>query len=93
MGFLFGSSTHDNDMLPNIAGFLELVKGLKPKGRLAAAFGSYGWAGGAAASIEKVLKEAGTDIKMPSISCKYVPDRSEELKCYEFGKDFAKMVK
>jgi len=91
-GFIIGSSTHDNDMLPNIAGFLELLKGLKPKGRSAAAFGSYGWAGGATASIEKVLKEAGADIKMPSISCKYVPDESENIKCYEFGKDFAKTL-
>lgn len=92
-GILVGSSTHDNDMLPDIAGFLELLKGLKPKGRCAAAFGSYGWAGGAVASIEKVLKEAGTEIKMSSISCKYVPDKSEEIKCYEFGKDFAKTLK
>ncbi|MCX5680457.1 MAG: flavodoxin domain-containing protein [Candidatus Omnitrophica bacterium] len=91
-GFLIGSSTHDNDMLPNIAGFLELLKGLRPKSRFAAAFGSYGWAGGAAASIEKILKEAGAEIKMPSISCKFVPDSSEEIKCYEFGKDFAKML-
>jgi len=80
-------------MLPNIAGFLELVKGLKPKGRFTAAFGSYGWAGGAAASIEKVLKEAGAEIKLPSISCKFVPDASEIVKCYEFGKDFAKTLR
>jgi len=92
-GFLVGSSTHDNDMLPNIAGFLELLKGLKPKGRLAAAFGSYGWAGGAAASIEKVLKEAGAEINMPSIACRYVPDTEETVKCYEFGKDFAKTLR
>lgn len=92
-GILIGSSTHDNDMLPNIAGFLELLKGLKPKGRCAAAFGSYGWAGGATASIEKVLKEAGADIKLPSVMCKYVPDESENAKCYEFGKDFAKILK
>ena len=92
-GFLIGSSTHDNDMLPNIAGFLELLKGLKPKGRCAAAFGSYGWAGGAAASIEKALQEAGAQVTMPSISCKYAPDVSEEAKCYEFGKDFAKTLR
>ncbi|MCM8771040.1 MAG: flavodoxin domain-containing protein, partial [Candidatus Omnitrophica bacterium] len=35
-GFIFGSSTHDNDMLPTIAGFLEFLKGLKPKNRIAA---------------------------------------------------------
>lgn len=92
-GFLVGSSTHGNDMLPNIAGFLELLKDLKPKGRAVAAFGSYGWAGGATASIEKVLKDAGAQVTMPSISCKFVPDTSEMVKCYEFGKDFAKTIR
>ena len=77
--FLFGSSTHDNDMLPNIAGFLELVKGFKPKGRMAAAFGSYGWAGGAVQEIEKVIKESKIAPE-PSISVRYAPDADEAKK-------------
>lgn len=91
-GFLLGSSTHDNDMLPTMAGFLAFLKGLKPKGRVVSAFGSYGWSGGAVSSIEKELKESGiTDIG-PSISCKFVPDTDEIKKCYEFGKEFASKV-
>jgi anaerobic nitric oxide reductase flavorubredoxin len=89
-GFLIGSSTHDNDMLPSIAGFLELVKGFKPKGRVGAAFGSFGWAGGATAGIEKALKESGVDIVSPAIGVKYVPDQDELKRCYEFGVEFAK---
>ena len=89
-GCLIGSSTHDNDMLPTIAGFLEFLKGLKPKNRVAAAFGSYGWGGGAAASIEKVIKEGGIEIAQPSLSVKFVPDELENKKCYEFGVEFAK---
>ena len=89
-GFCFGSSTHDNGMLPSIAGFMDLVKGLKPRGRIAAAFGSYGWGGGAVAGIEKIIKEAGIDLAQPSISVKYVPDEAERRRCYEFGMDFAK---
>lgn len=89
-GYVIGSSTHDNDMLPSIAGFLEFLKGLKPKNRIASAFGSYGWGGGAVASIEKVIKEAGIEIAQSSISVKFVPDGSEEKKCYEFGVEFAK---
>jgi flavorubredoxin len=89
-GFIIGSSTHDNDMLPTIAGFLELLKGFKPKNRIGAAFGSYGWAGGATASIEKVLKEAGVELVQPAIGVKFVPDDSETKKCYEYGLDFAK---
>lgn len=88
-GYLIGSSTHDNCMLPNIAGFLELLKGLKPKGRSAAAFGSYGWAGGAVNSIEDVIKTAGIGIAMAPISFKYVPDQNEMKNCYNYGKEFA----
>jgi len=91
-GFIFGSSTHDNNMLPAIAGFLEFLKGLKPKNRIAAVFGSYGWAGGAAKEIEDVLKVAGLEIIQPSLTVKYVPDEEEAKRCYEFGNEFAKKV-
>lgn len=87
-GYLIGSSTHDNDMLPTIAGFLEFLKGLKPKGRLAAVFGSCGWAGGATASIENVLKETGIAIAQSPISIKYMPDENDLNNCYNFGKEF-----
>lgn len=92
-GYIIGSSTHDNDMLTNIAGFLEFIKGLKPKNRIACAFGSYGWAGGAVKNIEDILKEAGIEIAQPPLSVKYVPSQDELGRCYEFGKDFAEKVK
>ncbi len=92
-GFLFGSSTHDNDMLPTLAGFLEFFKGLKPKNRIAGVFGSYGWAGGATKEIEGVLREAGVDLAQPSLSVKYVPDEAELKACHEFGKGFASKIK
>jgi len=92
-GFMFASSTHDNDMLPNFAGFLEFVKGLRPKNRIAAVFGSLGWAGGAIKEIEGVLKEAGIELALPSFSVKYMPDESEVKLLYEYGRDFANKIK
>lgn len=92
-GYIIGSSTHNNGMLTTIAGFLEFLKGLKPKGRIAAAFGSYGWAGGAVKSIEDMLKQTGIEIIQPSLSVNYVPNESEMKLCYEFGKGFAKAMK
>jgi len=89
-GYIIGSSTHDNGMLPSIAGFLDFLKGLKPRNRVAAAFGSYGWGGGAVAGIEKIITEAGIAFAQPPISVKYVPDGAEQGKCYEFGVNFAK---
>ncbi|MDI6606470.1 MAG: flavodoxin domain-containing protein [Candidatus Omnitrophota bacterium] len=92
-GFLFGSSTHDNDMLPTMAGFLEFVRGLKARNRIAAAFGSYGWTGGATKEMEVVLNEAGIDIPSAGLSFKYLPDEKETKSCYEFGSDFANLIK
>jgi len=92
-GFVIGSSTHDNDMLTSIAGFLEFLKGLRPQKRIACAFGSYGWSGGAVKEIEDILKETGIELAQPGLGFKYVPDDVELKRCYEFGKDFAsKMV-
>ncbi len=88
-GYIFGSSTHYTDMLPNIAGFLEFLKSLKPKNRVAAIFGSYGWSGGAEKAIERILTETGIEVIRPPLSFKYVPDQNELNRCREFGKDFA----
>jgi flavorubredoxin len=92
-GYIIGSSTHDNDMLPAIAGFLEFLKGLKPKNRIACIFGSYGWAGGAVKEIEGVLKDTGVEEVQPGLEMKYVPDDKELQRCYEYGRDFAKQIK
>jgi len=92
-GFIFGSSTHDNDMLPNIAAFLEIVKGLRPKGRKVGFFGSYGWAGGAVKEMRELLKDSGLEQTVPDVSCKYVPDIPELTSCFEFGRSFAQKLK
>ncbi|MBI4982857.1 MAG: flavodoxin domain-containing protein [Candidatus Omnitrophica bacterium] len=92
-GFIFGSSTHDNDMLPAIAGFLELVKGLRPKNRIVGFFGSYGWAGGAVNEMEGLFKEIGFNPALDSLQVKYVPDQDELKKCFEYGNNFANIIK
>lgn len=89
-GYIIGSSTHDNDLLPSVASFLGFLRGMRPKNRVAAAFGSYGWSGGAVAAIERGLKEGGIDVVQAPISVRFVPDESEMKKCYEFGVEFAK---
>ena len=92
-GYLIGSSTHNNGMLTSIAGFLEFLKGLKPKNRMASVFGSYGWAGGAIKNIENILKETGIEIIQPGLGIQYLPDEIELKNCDEFGRNFAKRLK
>jgi flavorubredoxin len=91
--FVFGSSTHDNGMLSSMAGLLEFLKGLKPKGRIGAAFGSHGWAGGAVPEIEQVMKDTGIEQALASIAVKYAPDETELKKCYEMGAELAAKIK
>ena len=92
-GLLVGSATINNNILPTVAPFLTEMQGLRPKNKVAAAFGSYGWGSGATATIEKTLKAAGIEVVMPAIMTKWVPTAEELQKCYEFGKEFAQKVK
>ncbi len=91
-GMLVGSSTINNGVLPTVAPFLEEMQGLRPVNKLAAAFGSYGWGGGAVKTIEEKLEKAGMEIVAPALTVKWVPDKNEIQKCFEFGREFAKKV-
>lgn len=91
-GYLFGSSTHDNAMLPNLAGFLHLLKGLRPQGRLSAVFGSFGWAGGAVKEIEKILTETGIPPVYEGLSVQYNPSPADLEACRELGREFGRRL-
>ncbi len=88
-GLIIGASTLNNGMLPGMAGFLYYLKGLKPLNKKGAAFGAYGWAGGAQADIEMALKAAGIPTEMAGPTLKWAPTPDELQKCFEFGREFA----
>ena len=92
-GILVGSATINNGVLPTVSPFLREMEGLRPKNKLAGVFGSYGWGGGATAAIEKSLKLAGMKFVSPPLTVKWVPNKEELQKCYEFGQEFAKKLK
>ena len=75
-------------MFPTIAEFLSYLKGLRPKNRIAGAFGSYGWGGGAVKDIYEELKKMGLEIVEPGVQVIYKPSADEEQRCYEFGREF-----
>jgi anaerobic nitric oxide reductase flavorubredoxin len=90
---LIGSPTLNNGMFPTVAGFLCYLKGLKPKGKLGAAFGSHGWAGGAVKAVEQELGQAGIEVVDCGLTFKFVPDKDEIKKCADFGKTIASRIK
>jgi flavorubredoxin len=91
-GLLLGSSTVNNDLLAGVVPLLEELKGLKPRGRMAAAFGSYGWGGGATKTIEEQLTQAGMQIVLPAQTVKFAPNQAELAACFEFGRAFASRI-
>lgn len=84
-----GSPTHNNGILPLVSDFLTYMKGLKPVGRIGAAFGSYGWSGEAAKDIHKVLQEAKFDTPADPLRVKHVPRHEDLAACKELGKSLA----
>jgi anaerobic nitric oxide reductase flavorubredoxin len=86
---LIGSPTLNNILFPSVAEFLTHLRGLRPKNRLAGAFGSYGWGGGAVKEAYAVFKQMGLETVEPGVEVVYRPGADDEKKCYEFGKLFA----
>ncbi|MHA1958429.1 MAG: FprA family A-type flavoprotein [Candidatus Thorarchaeota archaeon] len=92
-GVLVGSSTLHNEILPTVAPILSDFEALKPVNKKCAAFGSYGWAGGATKKIEESMSLSKMDVIMESFSVKWVPTKEELEEAYNFGREFGKRVK
>jgi len=91
-GIIVGSSTQHNDVLSTMGGFLTYLKGLQPVNKIGAAFGAYGWAGGAQKSIEESLKASGIALESSELAFKWVADKEGQDRCFSFGMEFAKKL-
>lgn len=84
---LVGSPTVNNGYLYSIAGILEMIKGMKLRGKKASAFGSYGWSGEAVKLILEELKKAGFEIVNDGMKVIWTPNEEVTKQCIEFGKN------
>ncbi|WP_127836842.1 anaerobic nitric oxide reductase flavorubredoxin [Clostridium prolinivorans] len=89
---LVGSCTINNGILSSTAGILEMMRGLRFKGKKAAAFGSYGWGGESVKMITEELKKGGFEILNDGIKEKWVPDEEALERCRQYGREIASMV-
>jgi len=85
---LVGTPTLNNIMFPSVAEFLQHLKGLRPKNRMAGAFGSFGWGGGAVKEAYGVFKQMGLEVVEPGVEVLYRPSKDDDKRCYDFGKMF-----
>lgn len=84
-----GSPTLNNGLFPTVSDLLTYMKGLKPKNKVGAAFGSYGWSGEAVKLVTKELEEIGFDMITPGVRVQCVPDDKALDSCRELGKKIA----
>jgi flavorubredoxin len=88
--FLLGSPTLNNGIFPTVGQFLTYLKGLKPRNKAAAAFGSYGWSGQAVGIITEELKNMGLTIAHEGFRVKYIPDPEELQQARALGEKLAR---
>ncbi len=90
---LVGSPTLNNHLFPTVAGFLAYMRGLRPLNKIGAAFGSYGWAGGAKKAVEAEMQAAGIQILESDLDFSYRPGPEELKKAYDFGAMIGEKIK
>jgi flavorubredoxin len=87
---LFGSPTLNNQMFPTMGEFLTYLKGLAPKNKAAAAFGSFGWSGQAVGLINQEIEAMKLKLAHEGFKVKYIPDPEELAAARALGEKLAR---
>jgi len=86
---LLGAPTYHHDMPIDMKNLFEeaVVKGVTLKGKVGAAFGSYGWSGEAPKLLLEIMKNKfEMQVTEPPLLAKYVPDENMLNMCRDLGK-------
>jgi flavorubredoxin len=90
-----GAPTYHHDMTLNMKRLFEEAgaKNVDLKGKLGAAFGSYGWSGEAPKLILEIMKNRfEMSVIEPPLLLKYTPDAAGLEKCRELGRRVAERL-
>jgi flavorubredoxin len=87
---LVGSPTINQNTLLPVYKLFALINPLRDKGKLAGAFGSYGWSGEAPKIILETLRNLKLKIFEESASFKFMPSGSKEESLKEYGREFGR---
>ena len=93
---IVGAPTYHHDMTLDMKMLFEeaAVKNVNLKGKIGAAFGSYGWSGEAPKLMLEILKNKFEMIvDGPPLLSRYAPDQAMLDKCRELGKRVAERLK
>lgn len=89
-GLAFGSPTINADAVKPIWDVLSSLTTVNVKGKLGAAFGSYGWSGEAVRLIEDRLRGLKLRVPVEGLRIKLIPDSQELAQCQQLGETLAR---
>jgi flavorubredoxin len=81
-----GSATLNRTMMPMVAAALCYLEGLRPQGKAAVAFGSYGWGRGGPEAIDTALRRMEWEILCEPLRAHYRPTPDVLAACREAGR-------
>lgn len=92
---VIGVPTYHHDITVDMKNVFEeaAVKNISLKGKIGAAFGSYGWSGEAPQLIIEIMKNKfEIHVIEPPLLIRYTPDQVGLVKCREFGRKIAEKL-
>jgi flavorubredoxin len=88
-----GSPTMNNQIYPTVADLMTYLRGLKPRNRIGATFGSYGWSGEAVKHLDQLMQDMKVELVQEGLRVKYVPDDDALAGCHALGVRVAETLK
>ena len=82
---IIGSPVLNSNIFPAMADVLCYLKGLRKKGLVGAAFGSYGWNGAPIDELTKMLESMNVQVVAPAMKSPFVPDENIKKQCRDLG--------
>jgi NADH oxidase (H2O-forming) len=88
--YIIGSPTINQNILLPVYKCFALINPIRDKGKLAAAFGSYGWSGEAGQMIKTNLENLKLKVFDDGIFVRFSPNEDDEMNAVAFGKAFGR---
>jgi len=88
-----GAMTYNIDPYYPTAAFMPYLKHLRPSNKIGAAFGSYGWSGGATRVLTEQLKEFQFGEVLDPLDVRFRPSEEDLKRCFEYGQKIGRKVK
>lgn len=91
-GIVFGSPTINGDAVKPVWDLLSSLAVVNVKGKISAAFGSFGWSGEAISMMEDRMRGLKMRLPLDGVRIKLIPDDAELQHCTEFGRGIAEAL-